>query len=178
MGPKPRYVQSVPSGLSGWSPSALAIGRHLVEISTHAMSHDPIKTVEELAAETGLGLDDARVGVLDLKEAGFLWEGRLPGHVAADCALFAEFDEAYMPFSPAEDARTLANKLVMLDDRAVYTASLAKELEWEPRRINSAICYLIRAGAIETRTALASAPWRAVHLIRTDRTLRFARNNG
>ena len=177
MGSKPRYVQSAPTGLTGWSPAALAIGRHFVEISTHAMSHDPIKTIEQLAEETGLGLDDARVGVLDLKDAGYLWEGRLPGHVAADCALFAEFDEAYMPFSPAEDARTLANKLVMRDDRAVYTASLAEELEWEPRRINSAICYLLRAGVIEARTALASAPWRAVHLIRTDRTLRFARNN-
>ena len=54
---------------------------------------------------------------------------------------------------------------------------MRKTLDWEPRRINSAICYLERAGAIETRHALASAPWRAVQLIKTDRTLRFARNN-
>jgi hypothetical protein len=177
LGSKPRYVQSAPSGLEGWSPAALAIGRHLVEISVNGMSHDPIKTVEQIAAETGLSLDDAKLGVLDLKDAGYLWEGQIRGHVAADTALFVEFDEAYMPFSPKEDARILANRLVKQEDRAVYTQHLAKALEWEPRRMNSAICYLLRAGAIEARYALASAPWRAVQLISTDRTLRFARNN-
>lgn len=177
LGSKPRYVQSAPSGLEGWSPAALAIGRHLVEISVNGMSHDPIRTVEQIAAETGLSLDDVKLGVLDLKDAGYLWEGQIPGHVAADSALFVEFDEAYMPFSPSEDARILANRLVTQQDRAVYTQHLAEQLEWEPRRMNSAICYLLRAGAIEARHALASAPWRAVQLISTDRTLRFARNN-
>ena len=43
--------------------------------------------------------------------------------------------------------------------------------------MNSAICYLERAGAIKGFTALASAPWRAVQLLRTDETLRFARNH-
>ena len=37
---------------------------------------------------------------------------------------------------------------------------------------------LERAGVIETRHALASKPWRSVQLIRTDRTLRFARSHG
>jgi hypothetical protein len=44
--------------------------------------------------------------------------------------------------------------------------------------MNSAICYLERVGAIKSRHALASAPWRAVQLVRTDETLRFARNHG
>ncbi len=177
LGAAPKYVLPAPAGLSGWSQSAVAVGRHLVEASSNAMSHDPIKTVEELSAETGLSLDDVRLAVLDLKEAGYLWEGRIPGHVAADRALFVEFDEAFMPFSPAEDARTVANHMVTSSERATDTQQLAKTLDWEPRRINSAICYLERAGAIETRHALASAPWRAVQLIKTDRTLRFARNN-
>jgi hypothetical protein len=177
LGSKPRYVQSAPSGLEGWSPAALAIGRHLVEISVNGMSHDPIRTVEQIAVETGLSLDDAKLGVLDLKDAGYLWESQIPGHVAAEGALFVEFDEAYMPFSPREDARILANRLVSQLDRAIYTQHLAEQLEWEPRRMNSAISYLLRAGAIDARHALASAPWRAVQLIGTDRTLRFARNN-
>lgn len=178
LGSKPRYVQSAPEGLSGWSPAALAVARHLVVVSEHGMAHDPIVTVEQLAAATGLDLDDVKVAVLDLKDAGYLWEGGLAGHIAADRALFVEFDEAYMPFSPAEDARAVANRMVTAEDRVSGTQVLAEALGWAPRRMNSAICYLERAGVIETRHALASKPWRSVQLIRTDRTLRFARNHG
>lgn len=177
LGTAPKYVQPAPAGLTGWSQAAITIGRHLIEASRNAMPHDPIKTVEELATETGLSLDDARLAVLDLKEAGYLWEGRIPGHVAAGRALFAEFDEAFMPFSPAEDARTVANHMVTSTERVTITQQLAEMLGWPPRRINSALCYLERAGAIDARQALASAPWRAVQLIRTDRTLRFARRD-
>jgi hypothetical protein len=119
LGAKPRYVQTAPEGLSGWSAAALAVGRHLVEASENGMSHDPIMTLEQLAAATGLDLDDVKVAVLDLKDAGYLWEGSIPGHVAAERALFVEFDEVYMPFSPAEDARTVANRMVTAQDRAI-----------------------------------------------------------
>jgi len=178
LGPKLRYVQSVPDGLSGWSSAALAIGRHLIEASENAMPQDPIRTVEQLAAATGLQIDDVRVAVLDLKDAGYLWEGAIPGHVAAERGLFVEFDEAFMSFSPAEDARVVANRMVSADERVIETSRLAEELAWPPRRMNSVICYLERAGVIETRHALASKPWRSVQLIRTDRTLRFARSHG
>ena len=177
LGPAPHYVQSAPAGLSGWSAAALSVGRHLVETSEHAMTLDPIVTTEELAAATGLDITDVRLAVLDLKEAGYLWVSDLPDHVAPECALFVEFDEAFMPFSPAEDARAVANRLVSRGERSVDTDALAEELGWEPRRMNSAICYLQRAGAIEARHALASAPWRAVQLIAGDRTLRFARSH-
>jgi hypothetical protein len=61
-------------------------------------------------------------------------------------------------------------------ERATETRALAAELGWDARRMNSAICYLQHAGVIEQRHALANKPWRAVHLIRTDQTLRFARS--
>lgn len=178
LGDKPSYVQTAPEGLSGWSPAARVVGRHLVEMSEHAMSHDPILTVEQLAAATGLDRDDVKVAVLDLKDAGYLWEGSIPGHVAAERALFVDFDEAYMPFSPAEDAPVVANRMVTAQDRVSGTQALAEALGWPPRRMNSAICFLERAGVIETRHALASKPWRSVQLVRTDRTLRFARSHG
>lgn len=177
LGPSPRYVLPAPAGLSGWSPAAVAIGRHLIEASVNAMPHDPIKTIEELARETGLDLTEVRIAVLDLKEAGYLWAANTNEHVAADRALYVEFDEAFMPFSPSEDARTVANRIVSQDQQMVETKRLAQELGWGPRRMNSTICYLQRAGAIEARHALASTPWRAVQLIVTDRTLRFARNH-
>lgn len=177
LGTAPKYVQPTPAGLSGWSHAAITVGRNLVEASINAMPQDPIKTVEELATETGLSLNDVRLAVLDLKEAGYLWEGQIPGYIAADRGLFVEFDEAFMPFSLSEDARTVVNHMVTSGERATNTQRLAETLGWHPRRINSAICYLEHAGAIEARHALASAPWRAVQLIRTDRTLRFARSH-
>ena len=178
LGDAPRYVQKAPSGLEGWSPAAIAIGKHIVETSANATAVDPIVTLADLPAALGIAADDLRIGLLDLKDAGYLREMNISGHYAPQPALFVDFDEAFMPFSPSEDARTLANRMVTGEERAVDTRQLAETLGWEPRRMNSAICYLERAGAIKARHAPASAPWRAVQLVRTDETLRFARSHG
>lgn len=178
LGPKPRYVQPAPAGLEGWSAAAVTVGRHIVETSAHAMACDPVVTVEDLTEKLELDPADLRIAVLDLTDAGFLREMNARGHYAPEPALFVDFDGAFMPFNPTEDARTLANRLMNGGDRAAATESIAEELGWEPRRMNSAICYLERAGAITARHALASAPWRAVQLVRTDQTLRFARRHG
>jgi len=177
LGDVPRYVRKDVVALGGWSPAALAVGRHLVETSVHGLSHDPIRTIEELAEATGLEMNDVKVAVLDLSDAGRLWQGNIPNHIAADASLFVEFDEAFMPFSPKEDAQSVANMLITGDDRVVDTEALSKQLGWEPRRMNSAIAYLTEVDAINARTALSSPPWRAVQLIRTDRTLRFAQRH-
>jgi hypothetical protein len=135
-------------------------------------------TLEDLTAALDIAADDLRIALLDLKDGGYLRELNVSGHYAPQPALFVDFDEAFMPFSPSEDARTLANRMVTGEERAADTKRLAEALGWEPRRMNSAICYLERVGAIKSRHALASAPWRAVQLVRTDETLRFARNHG
>ncbi|HEX7854968.1 MAG TPA: toll/interleukin-1 receptor domain-containing protein [Sphingobium sp.] len=177
LGEAPRYVQNALPGLQGLSSAAIAVGRHIVETSVNAMVVDPAVTLEDLQGALDLATDDLRIALLDLKDAGYLREMNVRGHYAPQPALFVDFDEAFMPFSPSADAVVLANRMVTGDDRAIDTKGLAEELKWEPRRINSAICYLERVGAIRTRTALASAPWRAVQLVRTDETLRFARNH-
>ena len=177
LGDAPHYVQTVPPGLTGWSQAAIAVGRHIVETSAHAMTVDPIVTLDGLMGSLTMAPDDLRISLLDLKGGGYLREMNLQGHYAPTAALFVDFDEAFMPFSPKDDAGVLANRMMNDDDRSVETKRLAEQLGWEPRRINSAICYLERAGAIKTFTALASAPWRAVQLLRTDETLRFARNH-
>jgi hypothetical protein len=177
LGAAPRYVVDVPEGLRGWSPAAVAIGRHFIESSKDARACDPVLTVDQLAEATNLDATDVRLGALDLKEAGYLREMNIRGHYTPELPLFVDFDETFMPFSPAADAVTVANALVTAAARSIATKDLASELKWEPRRMNSAICFLLRVGAIETRTALASGPWRAIHLISTDRTIRFARSH-
>ena len=177
LGAAPRYVQTAPDGLSGWSPAAITIGQHIVESSVNATVGEFVVTLEALGATLDIAPDDLRIALLDLHDAGFLREINMRGHYLPEPALFVDFDEAFMPFSPSADARTLANRMMVGEDRAIDTKLLADELGWEPRRINSAICYLERAGAIQSRYALASAPWRSVQLVRTDQTLRFARRH-
>ena len=177
MGDAPRYVQTAPPGLTGWSQAAIAVGQHIVETSAHAMTVDPVVTLDGLMGTLTMASDDLRIALLDLKGGGYLREMNVRDHYAPTPALFVDFDEAFMPFSPKADAGVLANRIMNGDDRSVETKLLAEQLGWEPRRINSAICYLERAGAIKIFTALASAPWRAVQLLRTDETLRFARNH-
>lgn len=177
LGAAPRYVQPASDGLAGWSPAAIAVGRHVVETSVNAMVADPVVTLGGLTEALDIAPDDLRIALLDLVDAGHLSEMNARGHYKPEPALFVDFDEVFMPFSPREDARVVANRVLQGEDRAIDTKLLAEEFGWEPRRINSAICYLERAGAIHTRHALSSAPWRSVQLVRSDQTLRFARSH-
>lgn len=47
-----------------------------------------------------------------------------------------------MPFDPKDDALIIANRLIGEGVEDAETEQLAESLGWEPRRMNSAICYL------------------------------------
>ena len=177
LGAKPRYVETVPSGLEGWSLSAIAVAQLLVKKSEHATSLDPMMQPDEIAEATGIAPADVRLGILDLRDAGLLWQsdhGDLS--VAPMGSLFVEFDASVMPFDPEADALTIANRLIGEGVEDAQTEQLAESLGWEPRRMNSALCYLERAGVIDARHSLAYEPWRAVYLTAGDETLRFVRS--
>jgi len=177
LGSKPRYVETVPAGLEGWSSSAIAIAQLLAKKSEHATSFDPMMQPHEISEATGIAPTDVRMGILDLRDAGLLWQSEAGDlSVAPLGSLFVEFDASVMPFDPEQDAVTIANRLVGEGVEDAETEQLANTLGWEPRRMNSAICYLERAGAIDARHSLASEPWRAVCLTAGDETLRFVRS--
>lgn len=176
LGPIPDHVRAAGTAPAGWSAAAVAIARVFVTTSEHAMTRDPVLALPELAAGTSLADEDVRLGALELAERGHLWEGAIRGHFAPECAMFADFDGTFMTFSPSDDAAVVAKRMLDGPGRLTDTRTLADELGWAARRMNSAICYLAGAGAIEQRHALANRPWRAVQLVRTDRTLRFARD--
>ena len=177
LGSKPRYVETVPAGLEGWSSAAIAIAQLLAKKSEHATSFDPMKQPHEISEATGIAPTDVRMGILDLRDAGLLWQSEAGDlSVAPLGSLFVEFDASVMPFDPEQDAVTIANRLIGEGVEDAEIEQLANTLGWEPRRMNSAICYLERAGAIDARHSLASEPWRAVYLTAGDETLRFVRS--
>lgn len=177
LGPKPRYVETVPAGLEGWSSSAIAIAQLLAKKSQHATSFDPMMQPHEISEATGIATADVRMGILDLRDAGLLWQSEAGDlSVAPMASLFVEFDASVMSFDPEQDAVTIANRLIGEGVEDAETEQLAETLGWEPRRMNSAICYLERAGVIDARHSLASEPWRAVYLTAGDETLRFVRS--
>jgi hypothetical protein len=177
LGPKPHYVRSVPPEEDGFSDSARAIARHLVEASEHGLWHDPARTPAELAAATGLATEEVMLGTLDLEERGMVQQSEYgDDSIWGTKLLFVEFDAAYMGYDPAEDGLTVANRLVS-EGKEFETEALAAALGWAPRRMNSAIAYLERVGALELRDSLASDPWRSVFLTPSPRTTRFVRNH-
>ncbi len=176
LGPIPNHVIAAAAAPPGWSAAAIAIARAFATTSENAMTRDPMMSLAELVDATALSEEDVRLGVLELKDAGLVWEGAVRGIYGPEANLFAEFDASFMPFSPSDDATVVANRMLEGSEVATMTQALAEELGWAPRRMNSAIGYMLAAGVIEARHALASRPWSAIHLIRTDQTLRFARS--
>lgn len=177
LGPKPRYVCSEAPEADGFSDSARAIARHLVESSEHGLWHDPAKTPSELAEATGLGAEEVMLGTLDLHERGLVEQSEYgDDSIWGTKLLFVEFDAAYMGYDPAADGLWVANRLVS-EGQEIETEVLAETLGWAPRRMNSAIAYLERVGALELRDSLASDPWRSIFLTPSPRTTRFVRNH-
>jgi len=177
LGDKPRYVETVASGADGFSASSRAIAHHLVAASEHGLWHDPSQTPAEIVAATGLSEEEAMLGTLDLLERGLIQQSEYgDGSIWPTKLLFVEFDAAVMGFDPAQDGVTLANRLVS-DGKEIETEAMADLLGWAPRRMNSAVAFLERVGALDPRDSLASDPWRTVFLTPVPRTVRFARNH-
>lgn len=177
LGPRPRYVETVPPGLEGWSLGAIAVAQYLAKQSQNACSFDPMLQPHEIAEALEMPIEEVRLAILDLYDAGLVWRSdHGDNSVAPNGNLFVEFDASVMPFDPAEDAIIVANRLISEGGEDAGTEELATALGWSPRRMNSAISYLERAGAVDARHSLASDPWRAVFLIVGDETLRFVRS--
>lgn len=180
-GEKPRYVQSVPSGVTGWSHAAVEVARHLVTASVNGHKFDPQTTVAKVATATGLPEEDVRLGVLDLSDSGLI---ECYGHDRARfwplTSLFVEFDRHFLDFDNSKDAIAVANRLVSEGQRGVV---IADELalwfpDWPVRRLNSALAYLEDSKVVDALHTLGEGPWVMYQVYVTDRTRRFVRDHG
>lgn len=181
-GPAPRFVQSVPAGIQGWSPGAAAVAEYLVERSHDGVAMDPQARMSEVAAETGLSEEDVRLGVLDLEDAGLVQRS---GEQGSDrfwprTGLFVEFDRHFMGFDTEADAIAIANRLV---SEGLPGIDLNHEFadrfpDRTVRQLNSALGYLEEGRFIEVLRTSGQAPWLASEITITDRTRRLVRDHG
>jgi hypothetical protein len=177
-GARPRYIETIPEGLKGWSPAAVAVAEYLVRNSTHGIEFDPQVTVAHVAQATSLPEEDVRLGVLDLADSGLVKAISSESFWPAT-GLFVEFDRHFLNFDSERDAITIANWLINQQIDDISIAELAPYFaEWPPRRLNSALSYLDDAKLVHPLKALDSAPWMMMALHVTDHTRRFVRDHG
>ncbi|MGR9209416.1 toll/interleukin-1 receptor domain-containing protein (plasmid) [Rhizobium leguminosarum] len=180
LGSLPSYATTSQIEKTGWSRSAVSVAGYFVRETKNATKYDPQVTFDQLAKNVGLPMPDLRLGVLDLCDAGLLERGREIGResVHALAPLFAEFDDLFMEWKPAEDGAEVAKLLHNMDATRVATVELGKVLGWPPRRLNPALTYLVEARAVHGTDVLSGSHYRPSYVSGGDSLLRFVRNLG
>ena len=182
---RPPY-DAAPSG-SGLSTSAAKIARLLIEKSKNGFGLDPILNANVIKTAIDLPDVDIREGADELLEKGLVRDFPTMGEkplgftkLAAEDELFALYDSYFCDWDPSQDAVRIAADLLNDDlvDAAVVPDILAKRYEWEPRRLNPAIAYLVLHGALRTAQALGTAPYCCFEMWTTSKTRKFVREQG
>jgi hypothetical protein len=171
-GAPPAAVQTAAAAKTGYSAAASAVARLFVERSQHGLFADPQMSVEEVAKETGLSVEDARDALYEL--SGFLKISL--DHVLIQGTLFAEFDRYWKPWNPIEDAVRLAADIVNDSDFPADCKQIAERYGWEPRRLNPVISYLLERRLIVDYRAMGSAPWAIIRVVGNEHIRRFVKS--
>lgn len=178
LGQTPRYVQTLPQDTGGWSASAYAIARYLVQASARGCKFDPQVNVQQIATATGLPLEDVRLGLLDLEDAGLIeYSASISSSTLWPLpALFIEFDSRFLDFDNARDAVAIANWLLSQDQTRLQTDKLIDAFpSFSERRLNSALNYLEGSKAVRAHHYMGCKL--TYHTIEADdRTRRFVKN--
>jgi hypothetical protein len=173
LGKPPTAVQVAAETKSGYSPAATAIAGHFVENTQHALFADPQFTIEELAKETCLSIEDTNDALYEL--SGFLKLSH--NHVLVKGALFSEFDRYWKPWNAADDALRLAADIMNDPNFPSDCKMIAERYEWESRRLNPVVHYMLDRSLIVDYQALGTQPWAIVRIVgKSDPIRRFVKS--
>lgn len=182
LGPAPPPVQARSSG-TGLSPAAEMIVKLMIERAEHADSMDPQLDADAIREATGLVDDDIEDAADELEGQGYVRKHIFLGSgpigftfLTPEGELFAKFDSLFKPWDPSQDAATLATKLLECDGGGISIQEAARDLGWEPRRMNPAIHYLVNRRVVDHSATLGSHPWATVWLRKSAGTRRFVRD--
>jgi hypothetical protein len=172
LGPQPSIVAQLEGVSSGASPAATALARLFVEGATHALSHDPVLEMSEVAGTLSLSSDDLEDALHELN--GLVSEHF--GRLYPQEALFARFDRFWMPWTPEEDAVRIAAGLVSDDGFPDTPEEISEVLGWPPRRLNPALTYLIERELVSHTRFYGATDWVTNRLAKTAATRRFVKS--
>lgn len=173
LGPPPETVAQSEETQTGYSPAANAIAKLFVERTNHGVFADPQFSLENLAQETGLSVPDAKDGIYEL--SGFFKESM--HHFLVRASLFTEFDQHWKPWNPADDALKLAADISNDPDFPADCQEIADHYDWEPRRLNPAITYLLERGIVKDYRAYGAPQFVMVRVVgKEDEIRRFVKS--
>lgn len=169
LGPAPAAAASQNTG---YSPAATAVAGLLVKLSQNGRFMDPQLTINQVADQTELSEDDLTDALYELRHHV---DARFDRVLPKD-KLYAEFDQFWQPWNPAEDALKLAADLVNNDNFPTDPDKIAKQYGWTARRLNPAMTYLHERDAVHIFEACGSGPYITVRIRKTDATRRFVKS--
>lgn len=178
-GERPAYVDSAPRG---WSLGAARVAEYLVRESVNGTVQDPMARIGQVAEAVGLSLEDARLGALDLQEAGLIARS---GEVGSPViwplrGLFVEFDGHVFGLESKADALAVANRVISENYQGIKLDQDVFDWfpDWTVRRLNSALNYLEDADLVDASHSTGERPFAMRQFLVTDRTRRFVRDHG
>lgn len=149
LGEKPEVAKK--STGHGLSKAAFALAEWAARGSRRAHVWDPQVSFTELMKQLDLTKDDLEDALSelhdvmkDLSSTGFRAIGPAEG-------FFARFDSIFMDWDPEADARVVAASLVSKGMQMQGAQEVAKQLGFEPRRMNPAIAWLRQRGLLDSR---------------------------
>jgi hypothetical protein len=128
--------------------------------------------IDEIVERTGLSSDDVNDALYEIRHrvrTRFDW-------VVPESTLYSEFDRYWQPWDPAVDAVRVAADLVNDSQMPTSPLEIAQRYGWTARRLNPAIAYLQERDAIRVFQALASGPFIALQISKTEATRRFVKS--
>ncbi len=157
---------------TNYSAAATAIARVCVLKSTNGETGEVQYSIEELATQTELSSEDVADALHELQHF-FVSASRT---YMAKASLYAEFDKYFTDHDPSSDAVMLAAGMVNDEAFPTSPAKIAERLTWTPRRLNSALTYLMDRDLVRGAVALSTGPFVVFKVDKRDATRRFLKS--
>ena len=144
----------------GFSVAATSLAKVFCDQSDTGTSSDPILSKEQVIELTSLSNDDVEDALYELR--AFFKDDHY--HVRPESELFVEFDKAFKGWNPEEDALRIASSILNDEKFSSNVQQIAEKYGWEPRRMNSAINYLINRDICRDTEVMGTHPWAQPYL--------------
>lgn len=140
---------------TGFSVAATAIAKVFCESSETAATYDPSFNLEQLVELTGYTTEDIEDALYELRS--LVKNGHY--EVGPEKELFVEFDKAFKGWDAEQDALRIASAILNDKDFPSHLDKIAEKFDWDCRRMNPAVNYLVNRKICRDSEVMACHPW-------------------